>query len=288
MIVSLSTGSLYTYGLERVFGLAAEAGFDGVEVLVDERWDTRQAHFLAECREKHEMPILSLHTPFAQRVDGWETDPICRLWRTADLAQELGVRLVVAHLPFRWHELRVVSSLWPHAYLPLFFAPRGGPYADWLLHELPRYEAETGIAIGVENLPAKRWLWWQLNPCRMNTPQEMQRFPHVTLDTTHLATWGLDPLAVYQRLRERIVNIHLSNFDGEEHRLPWNGVLPLERFVSRLAADGYAGVLTIELHPGALDAGDDDAVRGALRRCVRFCRAAVEMPAARSMIKERD
>jgi len=275
VIVSLSTGSLYTYGLERVFALAAEAGFDAVEVLVDERWDTRQPHFLAECREKHEMPIASLHVPFALRVDGWETDPICRLWRTVDLARALGVGVVVAHLPFRWHDLSILSSLFARRYVPLFMMPRDGPYADWLLHELPRYETETGVVIGVENMPARRWLWWQLNPCRLNSVADLARFPHVTLDTTHLATWGIAPLPVYQRLRDRIVNVHLSNFDGYEHRLPWAGALPLERFVAHLATDGYAGNLTVELHPGALGAGDDDGVREALARCARFCRVAV-------------
>jgi hypothetical protein len=45
-MLALSTGSLYTYGLDRVFGLAQKAGFDGIEVLVDGRWDTRQADYL--------------------------------------------------------------------------------------------------------------------------------------------------------------------------------------------------------------------------------------------------
>ena len=42
MRFALSTGSLYTYGLDRVFALAAEVGFDGIEVLIDPRFDTRQ------------------------------------------------------------------------------------------------------------------------------------------------------------------------------------------------------------------------------------------------------
>ena len=40
--VTLSTGSLYTFGTARAFELAARAGYDGVEVIVEERWDTRQ------------------------------------------------------------------------------------------------------------------------------------------------------------------------------------------------------------------------------------------------------
>jgi len=49
----LSSGSLYTYGLDRVFALAAEAGFDGIEVLVDMRFDTRQPAYLRRLVERH-------------------------------------------------------------------------------------------------------------------------------------------------------------------------------------------------------------------------------------------
>ena len=53
MRFALSTGSLYTYGIERVFGLAAEVGFDGLEVLVDVRFDTRQPAYLQRLVQRH-------------------------------------------------------------------------------------------------------------------------------------------------------------------------------------------------------------------------------------------
>lgn len=34
----------------------------------------------------------------------------------------------------------------------------------------------------------------------------------------HIGTWGLDLLGVYERLKGRTVYVHLSDFDGEEHR----------------------------------------------------------------------
>ncbi len=45
-MIALSTGSLYTYGTARVFELAAEAGYDGIEILTDHRWDSRQPAYL--------------------------------------------------------------------------------------------------------------------------------------------------------------------------------------------------------------------------------------------------
>ena len=40
-VIALSTGSLYNYGVARVFELAAQTGYDGIEMLVDHRWDSR-------------------------------------------------------------------------------------------------------------------------------------------------------------------------------------------------------------------------------------------------------
>ena len=76
-MLALSTGSLYTYGLDRVFDLAKEAGFDGIEVLVDGRWDTRQDDYLKHLMDRHGLPVVSLHSPFHLiRVPGWEQDSI--------------------------------------------------------------------------------------------------------------------------------------------------------------------------------------------------------------------
>ena len=49
--VVFSTGSLYPFGLERVYSWAAEAGFDGVEIMMDERWDTHQRAYLEHLRK---------------------------------------------------------------------------------------------------------------------------------------------------------------------------------------------------------------------------------------------
>ena len=37
----LSTGSLWNYVTDRCFSFAAEAGFDGIELMLDSRYETR-------------------------------------------------------------------------------------------------------------------------------------------------------------------------------------------------------------------------------------------------------
>jgi len=61
--VIFSTGSLYPFGLERVCAWAAKTGFDGVEIMMDERWDTHQEEYLGDLARRHGVPILTLHPP---------------------------------------------------------------------------------------------------------------------------------------------------------------------------------------------------------------------------------
>jgi sugar phosphate isomerase/epimerase len=272
-VLSLSTGSLYTYGIARAFDLAAEAGFDAMEVLVDHRWDTRQPAYLRRLSRDSGLPIAAVHNPFVPHVPGWPRDPQQRLVDSAALARELGARVVVAHLPLRIWGVRVellgfgTSSL----LLPIPLPNERG-YRQFLLDDLPQFEKAAGVWVGVENMPAKRILGWRVSLWALNRVSVLERMPHLTLDTTHLGTWGLDPLAVYERLKGRIVHVHLSNFNGREHRLVEDGHLPLGELLQRLQGDGYQGAVSLELAPDALQAEDEGQVRAHLRRMVAFCR----------------
>ena len=98
-MIALSTGSLYLYGTARVFELAAQVGFDGIEVLCDDRPGTRDPAYLRRLSSEYDLPIVALHSPFAKKVPGWPDDQLGRLERTVALAQKLEVPTVVVHLP---------------------------------------------------------------------------------------------------------------------------------------------------------------------------------------------
>jgi sugar phosphate isomerase/epimerase len=269
-VITLSTGSLYTYGVARVFALAAQAGFDGVEVLIDERWDTRQANYLQRLAADYALPVCSLHNPFVPYISGWPSDPVERLKTTVALAQELNVATIVVHLPLRIGFV-MISGFKRRWVLP---TPRS-PYAKmrrWMMEELPSFEANNGVQLCIENMPARRILGWRLNSCWWNTPEEWLRFPHLTLDTTHLGTWGLDPLAVYRQVNGQVCHVHLSNFNGQEHRRLKDGHLPLVELLHALWADNYQGDIVVELQPNSLQAQDEAQVLAHLKDQVAFCR----------------
>jgi sugar phosphate isomerase/epimerase len=68
-------------------------------------------------------------------------------------------------------------------------------------------------------------------------------------------------------------HIHLSNFDGREHRRPEDGELRLDLLLGQLAADGYRGAVSLELAPDALGAGAaDERVLALLANSLGRCR----------------
>jgi sugar phosphate isomerase/epimerase len=273
-MIALSTGSLYSYGTARVFELAARIGFDGIEVLIDHRSDTRQPAYLRRLSSAYGLPIVALHSPFALDVPGWPADQLGRLEHTVALAQELGVPIVVTHLPYKLAGLAIRwnGALQGRLLLPLPWFRRGGYYHLLRDGGLAEMETASGVTIAVENMPARRRLGLPLPLYWFNHPEKMKRFPHVTLDTTHVGTWGWDLIGAYAPLAGRLVHVHLSNYNGQEHRSPLNGHLPLDALLRRLAEDGYRGAISIESCPQGMNAEDEGQCRAALERALAFCR----------------
>lgn len=267
----LSTGSLWSYSIERVFDLAARAGFDGLELLVDMRWETRQSCCLQKLIDQHQLPILAIHSPFLPNIPGWPNDQPERIRCSVELATELGAGVVVHHLPSRF------GSIWvqmPGRFFPIPF-PRNqdAGYRRWLEKDYFAYQATTPIKLCIENMPAyhrfgRRWNLWL-----WNSIQGMAHFPNQTMDTTHLGTWALEPHDVYQQIKSRVGHIHLSNYDGREHIRPELGSLKLDKLISHLNKTQYPGVVSLELQPGDLGAGEpDEVIIGRLATSLNHCR----------------
>jgi sugar phosphate isomerase/epimerase len=77
---------------------------------------------------------------------------------------------------------------------------------------------------------------------------------------------------IYEQLKERVVHIHLSNFDGRGHLSPVDGHLPLATLLHSLAQNSYPGAISVECDPGALQAVDEGKCRLELARALAFCR----------------
>ena len=281
--IILSTGSLFTYDVDTIMALAREAGYDGIELMVDWRRETHQPEHLQKLVARHNLPILAVHSPFAKMsFYGWPAHPVGVIKQTVRLAEELGAKTVVVHPPGRWvrfqgivltpHRLRKIS-------LPLPVIGQG-PLGRWLTYDLPDFQATTPVKIAVENMPCRRLGPLKLEPHHFYSLQVLKQFQFLTLDTTHVGTRHADLLDFYNQIWPQVVHIHLSNFNGKEHQLPHNGHLPLNRFLTQLTQNQFDGLVSLELGPDSLQAEDETRVRQDLRDSLNFCRQAVgaQMP----------
>jgi sugar phosphate isomerase/epimerase len=273
-----STGSLYTNDIAHCFELAAEAGFDGVEVMCDERWSTRDPVYLRRLSERYGMPALVVHTPFSARLPGWRhpADQVARVEQTLQFAEALGAETIVVHLPSKIGRA-LVQLPGRSAWLP--WRSPFGPLKRWFEQTLPDLQRATPIKIAIENMPVRHVLKREIDITWWNTVEEWSRIHQwLTIDTTHWATKGVAPLDAYAAARGRICHVHLSNYDGREHRLPHRGRLDLGALLRTMAADGFAGTVCAELHPDALEFRDDTALRRNLRASAQFCREHLALP----------
>jgi sugar phosphate isomerase/epimerase len=235
MILSLSTGSLFTLPLQRVFELAAESGFDGVELIINQ--DFQRVNCVKLVRSLQNIATIhSIHAPFME-LDGWG-GPIESLKLSVDLAAECEIPLVNFHPP-SWMGFEIGFWRW--------------------LYSIHDYQNEVGkggnVAITLENMP---WVGnWKINPNILSKMQQMVDFIrdhnlYMTFDCTHIGSGKTDFIDEFFLCYDsgRILNIHFSDYGhGREHLLPGHGILPLTRFLNHLRTLEYQSTVTLELDP---------------------------------------
>ncbi len=237
------------------FALIADAGFPGVEVMVTKDPATQDPHILRELAEEHELRIEAIHAPFlliTRKV--WGTDPVGKIYRAIELAEDVGTSLVVVHPPYRWQ----------------------GDYRRWIEERLLGLERGTGVRVAVENMFPLRVRGRRLGTFHATRSlEDLEGFPDVVLDTSHAAVAGLDLLEALRRLSDRLAHVHLSNNAGkgwDSHLSVDEGILPLDGFLDALSTDGFSGTVSLELDLRR-SLSDERGLRDALVRNREFCEA---------------
>jgi sugar phosphate isomerase/epimerase len=233
--ISLSSGSLFTLPIKRAFELAAEAEFDGVELIINQEFQWVNPVKLVRSLQAI-APINSIHAPFMP-LDGWG-GPIQSLLQSIDLAADTGISLVNFHPP-SWLGLEVGFWRW--------------------LYRIRDFQKEVGldgqVLVTIENMP---WVGrHKINPNILSSTNDMINFIHehnlyLTFDTTHMGSGKANFINDYYLFygSGRIRNIHFSDYGfGREHLIPGHGRLPLTRFLNHLKNTDYQGCVTLEVSP---------------------------------------
>ncbi|WP_414635735.1 sugar phosphate isomerase/epimerase family protein [Actinophytocola sp.] len=212
------------------FRLAADLGYDGVEVMV---WADPMSQDVAALRRRsrqYRVPVLAVHAPcllITQRV--WSPDPEQRLRRSVRAAQELGAPTVVIHPPFRWQRR----------------------YADAFPELVAELESGSGVAIAVENMFPVRRFGGEVSAFRPSIDPTDVGYRHYTLDLSHTAAAHADALELAKRMGDGLVHLHLADGTGlprDEHLVPGRGSQPCAELCEELAASAFAGQVVLEVN----------------------------------------
>jgi sugar phosphate isomerase/epimerase len=251
--ISLSTSSFFP-NTELGFRMAAEHGFDGVEVMVNHDRNSQTVEAVRALSATYDMPIRSVHVPclvVSQHV--WGFNPEIKLRRSVEMATAVGAGVVVVHPPFRWQR----------EFAATFAA---------LVDEL--HLAEAGPAVTVENMYTVEAMGRTVKPYLGGSDEDFAGYPAVTLDTSHAGADRRDILELYGLLRGRVAHLHLSDSTtnrGDEHLPPGMGGLPLTDLAHAMVADEFSGHVVLEVGIGRLP----EATRaGATADCLAFAREA--------------
>ena len=228
--VALSTASTYPESCATAFQIAADLGFDGVEVMVWTDPVSQDPEALRSLADRHGVPVLAIHAPcllLTQRV--WSTDPWLKLERARAAAERVGAPTVVVHPPFRWQR----------------------DYARGFIEGLHRMQAETDVTFAVENMFPWRARNREMAAYAPHWDLLELDYPATTLDLSHTAVSGSDAVQLVDALGDRLRHVHLADGSGsnkDEHLVPGRGTQPCADVLERLARQGYDGTVVLEVN----------------------------------------
>lgn len=255
--VGMSTSCVFPLPPERAFRFAADAGYDGVEVMVTNDTRTQDASGLAALANSAGLPILAVHAPVLLLTTFvWGRDPRVKLRRSAQLAADVGAPTVVVHPPFRFQ-----SS-----------------YAT----DFERIVAETATEYDVEIAVENMFPWGiggrsvaayapSSDPTRLDVDA-------MTLDFSHASLSGRDSLELATAMGARLRHVHLCDGGGamadgkvlDEHLIPGRGTEPVAEVLGHLASTGWSGSIVAEV--STRRRRGDDGKLAILRETLDFAR----------------
>lgn len=226
--VTLSSSSVFPLGTQDVFAMAADLGYDGVEIMVTHNSWSQDAVKLNQLADRHQMPIHSIHAPtllFTQQVWGSAWNKIAK---SAELAREVGAEVVVAHPPFRWQ----------------------GNYAYGFAEGIREIMDATGVMICVENMYPWRAGGREAKMYLPHWDPISQGYEHVIWDFSHAAIAQMDSLDAFGVLGDRLKHVHLTDGTAngkDEHLLPGDGDQPVAASIEYLGETGWDGAVCVEV-----------------------------------------
>jgi sugar phosphate isomerase/epimerase len=222
---------------EEIFGHLKNIGLDGFELLLPQYATTTNKDILdvKKLVLKHKFPVLSVHQSL-RFFTATKVKEITRLFEVADM---LSAKVIVLHINSAQKQI----------------------FDEEYIRALHALEKKYKVKVTFENMEkfigslfyGHRW-----HAIKFSDLVKKTDF-HITFDIVHLAHSGGDIVTFYKVNKERVINIHLSDYKFHflnsslrpmryKHMSLGKGELPIADFIHILQKEKYKGLLTLELH----------------------------------------
>ncbi len=251
-MIGLSTASVYPESTANGFELASRLGYDAVEVMVGIDPISQEVDAVRHLADYHQMPVCAVHAPcllITQRV--WGIEPWGKLEKSAAMAVAVGADVVVVHPPFRWQR----------------------DYARRFVDGIAELEERTGVAFAVENMYPWRASRREMEVYVPGWDPSREDYANTTIDLSHSSVSRSDPVAMAQRLGDRLRHIHMTDGTGsakDEHLVPGRGTQPVVELLEHLAGVDFGGHIVLEIN--TRKAGNREARELDLMEALAFTR----------------
>lgn len=224
-----------TQSINHILASLKKAGINGLELLVPKILSDKNIQEIKKIVKKHGLPILSIH----QSNNNLYNISLFEIQRLCEIANILNAQVITLHSDVLGKNLF---------------------NKDFIL-ELKKLQKEHAIRFGIENMPKSPF---SLFKTYSYSAREFSSVINaidlsITLDTTHMAQTGKNICEFYKNNKEKIVNIHISNYKKSwlnkilllasgTHLPLMEGELPIRELLETLKEENYQGLITMEIN----------------------------------------
>ncbi len=234
------TENLPHYGLERIFELAKEAGFKGIELSINTCFDTQTPDYIRKLEKRYKIKVKAFSI-----AEGTEES----LFRA----------------------FQVTVREFPKSHM-ILVPPRsfGGKYKKWMEEIVPRLAKKYNLVACRRNAQSQNVVG--IIPSRQKMSlSSLKESGDVCLDVSSMAASNQEIMRTIPYFGKQLKHIYLSNYYKEQpYALPDRGILPLENFLTKLKSVKYKGHITLRVAPDQINEGDDEKVLEGMKQALKF------------------
>jgi sugar phosphate isomerase/epimerase len=226
------------YSLDSIFPPLKKAGIEGLELIIPPHLSEQNVKTVNQIVKKYDLKIFSIH----QSHDTYLNIKLKEIERLCGIAKTFSAHVIVLHI----NALKNILS------------------EPTLLTKFKDLQRQYGVTFAIENV-VKTPLSMAKEMYQGNEFNQIIEASdlNITFDITHLGQTGENICKFYAKNKDRIVNIHISDYRKNwlnrflylangTHLPLGQGELPIKEFLTLLKKESYQGVITMEIN-GDLD-----------------------------------